>query len=112
MTYSNNPNKDHEGETGKTPDDKNIVFTYKTVVNKVDQDKKSLAGAGFTLQKKYKNVNGTTEYRDVKTIEASDKTTTFEFKGLDDGNYKLIESTTPERYNTIAPIDFHNFSYT
>lgn len=106
LTYSNNPNKGGKGETGKTPDDKNIVFTYKAVVNKVDQENKPLAGAGFTLQKEYKNVNGTTEYRDVTTIEASDKTTTFEFKGLDDGNYKLIESTTPEGYNTIAPITF------
>ena len=101
LTYSNNPNKDHEGETGKTPDDKNIVFTYKTVVNKVDQDGTTpLKGAGFTLQKK---VNG--EYTDVKTFTASNATT-FEFTGLDDGNYKLIESTTPEGYNTITPIEF------
>jgi fimbrial isopeptide formation D2 family protein len=28
LTYSNNPNKGGEGDTGKTPDDKNIVFTY------------------------------------------------------------------------------------
>lgn len=101
LTYSNNPNKGGDGETGKTPDDKNIVFTYKTVVNKVDQDGTTpLKGAGFTLQKK---VNG--EYIDVKTFTASDATT-FEFTGLDDGNYKLIESTTPAGYNTIAPIEF------
>ena len=100
LTYSNNPNKGGEGETGKTPDDKNIVFTYKTVVNKVDQDKKSLKGAGFTLQKK---VNGA--YTDVKSFTAGDNTT-FTFSGLDDGDYKLIESTTPAGYNTIAPIEF------
>lgn len=100
LTYSNNPNKGGEGETGKTPDDKNIVFTYKAVVNKVDQDKKSLAGAGFTLQKK---VNGA--YTDVKLLPAGNATT-FEFTGLDDGDYKLIESTTPEGYNTITPIEF------
>ena len=101
LTYSNNPNKGGDGETGKTPDDKNIVFTYKTVVNKVDQDGTTpLKGAGFTLQKK---VNG--EYTDVKTFTASNATT-FEFTGLDDGNYKLIESTTPEGYNTITPIEF------
>ena len=35
LTYSNNPNKGGEGDTGKTPDDKNIVFTYKLNVNKV-----------------------------------------------------------------------------
>jgi len=100
LTYSNNPNKGGDGETGKTPDDKNIVFTYKAVVNKVDQDKKSLAGAGFTLQKK---VNGA--YTDVKTFTAGEATT-FTFTGLDDGEYKLIESTTPAGYNTIAPIEF------
>lgn len=100
LTYSNNPNKGGDGETGKTPDDKNIVFTYKTVVNKVDQDKKSLAGAGFTLQKK---VNGA--YTDVKTFTAGDQTT-FEFSGLDDGDYRLTETTTPAGYNTISPIDF------
>ncbi|MDY4681948.1 MAG: isopeptide-forming domain-containing fimbrial protein [Lachnospiraceae bacterium] len=100
LTYSNNPNKGGEGETGKTPDDKNIVFTYQTVVNKVDQDKKSLKGAGFTLQKK---VNGA--YTDVKSITAGENTT-FTFSGLDDGDYKLIESTTPAGYNTITPIEF------
>lgn len=100
LTYSNNPNKGGEGETGKTPDDKNIVFTYKVVVNKVDQDKKSLKGAGFTLQKK---VNGA--YTDVKSFTAGEDTT-FNFSGLDDGDYKLIESTTPAGYNTITPVEF------
>lgn len=100
LTYSNNPNKGGEGDTGKTPDDKNIVFTYKTVVNKVDQDEKSLKGAGFTLQKK---VNGA--YTDVKSFTAGEDTT-FTFNGLDDGDYKLTETTTPAGYNTIAPIEF------
>ena len=100
LTYSNNPNNGGEGETGKTPNDKNIVFTYKAVVNKVDQEQKSLKGAGFTLQKK---VNG--EYTDVKTFTAGEDTT-FTFSGLDDGEYKLIESTTPAGYNTITPIEF------
>ena len=100
LTYSNDPNQGGEGETGKTPEDKNIVFTYKTVVNKVDKDNNPLKGAGFTLQKK---VNGT--YQDIKTIKAGE-TTKFEFSGLDDGDYKLIESTTPSGYNTIAPIEF------
>jgi fimbrial isopeptide formation D2 family protein/LPXTG-motif cell wall-anchored protein len=106
LTYSNNPNKGGEGETGKTPDDTNIVFTYKVVVNKVDQDKISpLKGAGFTLQKKVKKTDGETEYRDVKSFTAGDDTT-FTFSGLDDGDYKLIESTTPAGYNTIDPIEF------
>ncbi|MCI2154624.1 MAG: isopeptide-forming domain-containing fimbrial protein [Solobacterium sp.] len=101
LTYSNNPNKGGEGETGKTPKDKNIVFTYKTIVNKVDQDKKSLAGAAFKLEKK----NSDGSYNTVKEFTA-DKETSFEFKGLDDGDYKLTETTTPAGYNTITPIEF------
>ena len=108
LTYSNNPNKGGEGETGKTPDDKNIVFTYKVEVNKIEKinnENKPLEGAGFKLQKK---VNG--EYQDIKTIgpknDKQEDITTFEFTGLDDGDYQLIESTTPAGYNTIAPIKF------
>lgn len=101
LTYSNNPNNGGEGETGKTPDDKNIVFTYKTVVNKVDQNKKSLAGAAFKLEKKQSDG----KYTLVKEFTAGvDKT--FEFSGLDDGDYQLTETTTPAGYNTIAPIKF------
>jgi fimbrial isopeptide formation D2 family protein/LPXTG-motif cell wall-anchored protein len=102
LTFSNNPNKGGEGNTGKTPEDKNIVFTYKTVVNKVDQYKKSLAGAAFKLEKKQSD--GT--YKEVKSFTADDKTTSFEFSGLDDGDYKLTETTTPAGYNTIAPVEF------
>lgn len=101
LTYSNNPNKGGEGETGKTPDDKNIVFTYKTVVNKVDQDGKSLAGAAFTLDKKQPDDT----YEVVKSFTAGEKTT-FEFTGLDDGDYRLTETEGPDGYNAISPIEF------
>lgn len=103
LIYSNNPNYTGDGETsphGETPKDTVIVFTYKIVVNKVDQDEKPLVGAGFTL---YKNVNG--EWEQVKVISASEATS-FEFTGLDDGEYKLSETTTPSGYNTIADITF------
>ena len=101
LTYSNNPNNGGEGDTGKTPEDKNIVFTYKTVVNKVDQDKKSLKGASFKLEKKLSDGS----YKTVKEFTAGEETK-FEFSGLDDGEYKLTETTTPAGYNTIAPIGF------
>ena len=102
LTYSNNPNQGGEGNTGKTPDDKNIVFTYKVVVNKIDQDKKPLAGAAFELQKK--NSHG--DYEVFKSFEAGDEKKTFEFNGLDDGDYRLRETTTPAGYNTITPVEF------
>ena len=101
LTYSNNPNKGSDGNTGKTPDDKNKVFTYKVVVNKVDQDKQSLAGAAFKLEKKQSD--GT--YKEVKSFTAGEETT-FKFDRLDDGDYKLTETTTPAGYNTINPIEF------
>ena len=101
LTYSNNPNKGGEGETGKTPNDKNIVFTYKVTVNKVDQDNKPLSGASFTLYKK--GTDG--KYTEVGQMTA-DTATQFSFKGLDDGDYELRETTTPAGYNTMSPIDF------
>ena len=106
LEYSNNPNNAGAGETGKTPEDKNIVFTYKTVVNKVDQDGKSLEGARFEL---FKEVNG--EWISKGTPEAKanvedNKNNVFEWSGLDDGKYKLVETVTPNEYNTIQPIEF------
>ncbi|WP_024344418.1 isopeptide-forming domain-containing fimbrial protein [Streptococcus equinus] len=107
LTYSNNPNATGDGtskpaDTGKTPKDTVKVFTYQTVINKVGEDEKTpLAGAGFTLSKKDKDGNWNT----VKALPAGEATT-FEFKGLDAGNYKLEESTTPDGYNTIKPIEF------
>lgn len=108
LTYSNNPNDDQGGENGKTPDDTVIVFTYKTVVNKVDQNKKPLAGAEFTLEKKIKGENGAADtWTEVgtKTVTGDDSNV-FTWKGLDDGDYRLTETVTPAGYNTIAPIEF------
>ena len=101
LTYSNNPNNGGDGETGKTPEDKNIVFTYKTVVNKVDQSGSSLKGAAFKLEKKQSDAT----YKEVKSFTAGEETT-FEFTGLDDGDYRLTETTTPAGYNTIDPVEF------
>jgi fimbrial isopeptide formation D2 family protein/LPXTG-motif cell wall-anchored protein len=107
LTYSNNPNDTGDGQskpanTGKTPKDTVKVFTYQTIINKVGEDKKTpLAGAEFTLVKK--NKDGSTKNVDVvKNAEG----TSFTFKGLDAGNYKLEETKTPDGYNTIKPIEF------
>lgn len=147
LKFDNNPNKSGEGKpAGTTPWDKNIVFTYKTVFNKVENVEETLTaeqyaalseaekakctevtaddgtktykrmveqplvGADFKLEKK---VNG--EWTDVTTLGSGQnkpsKTgdasgSTFEFKGLDDGDYRLTETTTPPGYNTIDPIVF------
>lgn len=114
VTYTNNPNDEQAGENGKTPNDVVIVFTYKTIVNKVTKNPNydpkvegseeyiPLKGAGFTLYKK--NASGT--YEAVGSELKSEDRTTFTWSGLDDGDYKLVETTTPSGYNTIADIEF------
>ena len=124
VQYSNNPNSEwtpswgnddvdndgdnakdeedeKEGPTGTTPKDKVIVFTYKAAVNKVDQDGKALPGAEFKLEKVLAN-GSKVELTLTKNAEG----TVFTAVGLDDGNYVLTETVTPDGYNTIAPVEF------
>lgn len=104
LEYSNNPNKSESGnnETGNTPEDVVIVFTYKTIINKVDDENKPLTGAEFTLEK----YNKETDKWEAITVVKSEDGTTFTFSGLDDGKYRLTETKTPAGYNTIEPIEF------
>jgi len=104
IEFSNNPYD--ESKYGKTPDDTVIVFTYETIVNKVNENKEPLAGAGFTLYKKMAENDPGNPYSVVKTFTADNTTTRFDFKGLDAGIYKLEETTTPAGYNKISPIEF------
>ena len=53
LKFSNNPNSTDDSEEAETPEDTVIVFTYKTIVDKVDPDGRSLKGAAFKLYKKY-----------------------------------------------------------
>ena len=107
LEFSNNPNDEQGGETGETPDDTVIVFTYKTVINKVDGENKPLTGAEITLEKKVKDDEAEGGYKWVAiTSVKNDEGTTFTFSGLDDGDYRLTETKTPDGYNTIDPIEF------
>lgn len=117
LEFSNNPNNDQIGtpETGETPWDNVIVFTYQVVVNKYANsvaDGNKLPGAEFKLEKVLKD--GTKKA--IAVVKSSDETS-FTFKGLDDGDYILTETKTPAQYNTIAPITFtvtaeHNIEWT
>lgn len=104
LEYSNNPNKSEAGnnETGNTPKDVVIVFTYKVIINKVDGEGNPLTGAEFTLEK----YNEETDKWEAITVVKNEAGTTFTFSGLDDGNYRLKETTTPNGYNTIDDIYF------
>lgn len=104
LEYSNNPNNSEAGnnETGNTPEDTVIVFTYKVIVNKKDGDGNPLSGAEFTLEKYNKD---TEEWKAI-TVVKDETGTIFTFSGLDDGSYRLTETKTPAGYNTIDPIEF------
>ena len=118
-----NPNKariefdNKTGGKGKTPWDTVIVFSFKTQINKVDQNEAPLAGAEFKIEKlaatltngKYvvnKDAAGNEVVINTLTVTINDAGTEFSAKGLDDGVYKITETKTPESYNSIDPIYF------
>lgn len=111
LEYSNNPNAGGEGDTDKTPKDKVIVFTYKVVANKTDGNT-ALTGAAFELFKKVVTVDAAGQTSEAWVSrgkvglnsdgKSDNTTTTFEWAGLDDGDYKIVEILTPSGYNTIA----------
>ena len=111
LKFSNNPNATGDGtnNTGKTPEDKVIVFTYEFDTLKVDSadDTKKLQGAEFTLQDKAtgkfaKVVNGIFQGW-VNEGEASTLTTDenglIAIKGMEGGTYIVKETKAPTDYN-------------
>lgn len=98
MEYSRNP---HGTETGSTTPDKVNVFSYQVKVDKVNADQQSLYGATFGL---YKYNATTAKYEIVGNIQYNGPE--FLFKGLDAGQYKLVEEEAPYGYNKIEPIEF------
>lgn len=121
LEYSNNPNGE---ETGETPEKAVVVFTYKTIINKVkkgtDGNNVPLAGAKFTLSKFIASETGSdtvmmngAEYlgtwnngMTVTPTNTDGIANVFTFSGLDAGIYRLTETVTPEGYNTIDPVYF------
>ena len=116
LTYSNNPNENYNpttddevtdvpGDTGKTPEDKVIVFTYAIDVDKIDQnDNTALTGAEFLLYNSDKSKSATIE--DGKFVawvndDGGTKLTggNITVKGLDDGTYYMKETKAPQGYN-------------
>ena len=100
LEYSNNPYGNGTG-TGETPWDKVIAFTYQLVANKVDKDGEPVKGAGFTL---YKWSNEGDKY--VAVSSEITGVTKFNFKGIDAGQYKLVESKVPDGYTKAEDLVF------
>lgn len=119
LVFSNNPKNEQVGKPktpGETPWDNVIVFTYKVVVNKVDENDQPLTGAEFTLKKNIKDKDDKVTRQEPVAVVKNTAGTTFTFGGLDDGEYILEETTTPGGYNTISPITFtvdagHNITW-
>lgn len=111
LKFSNNPNAKGDGtnNTGKTPEDKVIVFTYEFDTLKVDaaDNTKKLQGAEFTLQdnatKKYAKVENGIFQGWVDAAEASTLTTDenglITIKGMEGGTYIVTETKAPTDYN-------------
>lgn len=110
LEYSNNPNATGVGDNDKTttPEDKNVVFTYKVSVDKVDENGDPLDGAEFTL---YKVVDGkakTDAGANAKlgsAIKASITTSNVKKDALDDATYYV-------EIGKIAPSKTTGDSYT
>ena len=103
LVFSNDPYGD---TTGKISDRVN-VYTYQLVVNKVttvgNDENVPLKGAEFTLYKK--DSNGNYNPANITAVKSNDGTT-FTFKGLDAGDYKLEESVVPAGYNKSSDVEF------
>lgn len=114
LEYSNNPNKTGDGssapdDTGETPEDKVIVFTYELDITKIDgATKATIENAQFKLgndKNQWATVNeagyftGWVDDEDSATVLKSDANGIFKVIGLDDGNYKLKELNWSEEYN-------------
>lgn len=109
LEFSNNPNVGGEGNTGKTPTDKVIVFTYQLDINKTfnggTPDDNDLPE--FTLYKFDSATNDyTTNVGKVDITKTADGKYTASFKRVDDGKYKLVETKTPAGFNTADPTLF------
>lgn len=101
IEFSNNPGTN---ETGKTTPEIVKVYVFDLKFNKIGSDTQSaLSGATFEL---YRQENG----RWIKVGEVADPADAiFIFEGISagrDNKYKLVESVTPDGYNTVADIIF------
>lgn len=98
IEYSNNPNYGGTG-LGKTPSDIVDVYIFGITVNKTDEDSEPLTGAAFDLYRKTGSKD--TDWTKVTEDSREAVSSTFKWSKLDAGQYKLVETTTPDGYDTM-----------
>ena len=114
LEFANNPNQSGDGtvDTGRTPTDEVVVFTYELDVTKVDgkSTEKKLSGAQFKLKNsagKWAKVDANNKITGWADTEAEGSTLTsgenglFKIIGLDKGTYYLKETKAPIGYNLL-----------
>lgn len=111
LEYSNNPDSDGNGVTGKTPWDVVVAFTYKVSGTKISSANDKLANAKFRL---YTDSNCTQEVKTAKEGSnyvvgastgadiVSDSNGVFNIVGLDGGTYYLKEVAAPTGYKPLT----------
>ena len=116
LEYSNKPDQSGSGDTnntGNTPEDKVIVFTYELDTTKVDgqDNNKKLKDAEFKLKNasgkwavvdSNGKVTGWADKVDNGSTLKSGKNGLFKVIGLDDGTYYLKETKAPTGYNLLS----------
>ena len=117
LEFSNKPDASGTGDTdntGKTPVDKVVVFTYELDTVKIDGEdaSKKLSDAKFTLQRSSDNmyvqvgadgkVIGWTADKNSASVLKSDTNGLFKVIGIEDGEYILTEEEAPTGYNKLT----------
>ena len=100
LAYSNNPSSADDSDEDSTEWDNVIVYTYKVDVSKFYVDEQGervpLKGAEFKLEKLL--ADGTYKELASDVAGSGDDANVFSFEGLDDGTYRLTETTAPKGF--------------
>lgn len=130
LTYSNNPNHSGTGEsstnTGETPKDEVVVYTFQLPVEKVNDSENPLTGATFAVFTSKTDADAAVadptaltnalaftgsagsyklDSSGTEKVLSSDANGKYAVNGLDQGTYYLVEIKEPTGYNRLtAPV--------